>query len=444
MTRTSPSLESEYALLGAAMASPEGQTKLLGLNASDLSNHGCRAVYGAIKELAAKNAPTTPAAIVTRLAQRGELADIGGAPFIFNLFESYDSAGAAGWHVQAIRRDATLRKALDVAQMIEARALEPDADPDKLMSFAVEKLLNTSGSDLDDLAISPTGLMDAMVEQAEREALGSNLTWGLGCLDEHVKLLPGMLVYIGARPKVGKSSLLFQLLQRNCGDTVAEPARGALFSYEMGPDQVSQHLMAKAGYDLGVTLKAAKYPPYDGRWQTAKARVASLDLETFFHNPDMMTLAAQVTALHRVRPFGLVCVDYVGKVASATSSARGIFMDNTQAAVALVSGMLKDLGRRLGFVVVSAVQINRAGADEPELHHLRDSGALEADADAVLLLHRPKADEAEGGMLVPDDEVKVKVAANRMGPASDWMALTYEGRYGLFRDPGRALSLVSP
>lgn len=442
MGHTSPSLESEYALLGAAMVSPDGQAKLLGLNAEDLSNHGCRTVYGAIKRLAAQNAPTTAPAIVTELAQRGELEDIGGAAFVFNLHESYDTVGAAGWHVEAIRKDASLRKILDVGRMMEARACEPDADPEQLMALAVEKLLNTSGTSLNDLAISPTSLMDAMVEQAEREALGSNLTWGLACLDEHVKLLPGMLVYVAARPKVGKSSLLFQLLQRNCGPTVPEPTRGALFSYEMGEDQVSQHLMAKAGYDLGVTLNAAKYPPYDGRWQTAKARVQCLDLESFFHNPDVLTLCAQVTALHRVRPFGLLCVDYVGKVATSTSSARGLFMDNMQAAVAMVSAHLKDLARQFGFVVVSAAQINRAGADEPELHHLRDSGSLEADADAVILLHRPKPDQDEGGMVIASNEVQVKVAANRMGPASDWMNLVYEGKYGLFRDPGRALTVV--
>jgi replicative DNA helicase len=172
--------------------------------------------------------------------------------------------------------------------------------------------------------------------------------------------------------------------------------------------------------------------------------VAKLDLTAFFDNPDMMTLASRVHAMHRVRPFGILGVDYVGKAADATSTSRGIFMDNKQAAVSMVSSHLKTLGRQLGFVVVSAAQINRAGADEPGLHHLRDSGALEADADAVILLHQP-VDEAEGmsPFDLPVRDVKVKVAANRMGPASGWMTLTYEGRYGLFRNPGPALASVA-
>jgi replicative DNA helicase len=440
MAVTSPSLESEYALIGAAMVSAEGQSKLLGLHKGDLSNYGCQTVFASVQRLSAQGTPPTPAAIATELAQRGELEDIGGTAFIFNLAESYDTAGAAGWHADAIRRDALIRKTLDVARIIQTQAAEPAADPERVVAAAVERLLDTTGCDLDDLAVSPQDMIEAMVEQAMLESEGSSLTWGLAPLDSHVQLLPGMLVYIGARPKVGKSSLLFQLLQRNCG---LGGVRGCLVSYEMGQVETAQHLTAKVGYDLGVTLNDAKHGPFEGQCQVARSRVAKLDLTSFFDNPDMMTLASRVHAMHRVRPFGILGVDYVGKVADATSASRGIFMDNKQAAVSMISSHLKTLARQLGFVIVSAAQINRAGADEPGLHHLRDSGALEADADAVILLHQPEEDlEGISAFDLPVRDVKVKVAANRMGPASGWMTLTYEGRYGLFRNPGPALSVV--
>jgi replicative DNA helicase len=430
--------ESEYALLGAAMVGPAGLTALLGLDEGDLNGAHHRTVYRAIRDLAAGGEPVTPQTVATKLRVIGQLEDIGGLPSLVNLVESCDSGGASRWHAAKIRETATLRNVVGVAHMIIQQAQEAPADPEKVTAYAVEKLLNTSGRDLEELTVSPAAAVQAMKDQADRERAGTALSWGLTPLDEAVQLLPGSLTYVAARPKVGKSSLGFQLAARN-----ARQCRVAVGSYEMGRDQLTQHLMGKFGYRTGLTMRDAKYGPYDDpRWVQAHESVCRLDLAMLFHQPDMPTLAAQLNALHRVRPFSLIVVDYVGKVAQASAVASGKMSDNFQMAVAMVSGHLKRLAMELECAVVSMAQINRAGADEPELHHLRDSGALEADADAVVLLHRPRPDEDAEGRAVPVDEVLVKVAANRMGPASDWMPLAYEGRYGLFRDPGRPLAIV--
>lgn len=420
-TLTTP--DSEYALVGAALAHPEGLTELLGLDELDLGNPGCRTVYRAVKRLAASGDPVTPATVATSLERAGELEDVGGSTFVANLFEYADVQGASRWHAGKIREVASLRRLRDAGHIAMELAAQPDADPERIKADLIARVLDGTGRELDELIRTPAQGIEAMQQQALLEAEGSAITWGIEELDDVLPLLPGMLVYVAARPKTFKSSLLFQLATRNAGGGPSR-VRVGVANYEMSQVQFAQHVLAKVG---DVTMSEAKHGPYEGRWADAAEDAGRLDLTEFYHRPDMPTLAAQLTAAHRVRPFGLLCVDYIGKVAQRTAQGRGAF-DAFQAVVAACSGALKELAVHLEVPVVSSAQINRAGADEPELHHLRDSGALEADADAVVLLHRPDPDE-------DPTRIDVKVAANRMGEPTGWLELESVGARGLLRSP---------
>jgi replicative DNA helicase len=218
-------------------------------------------------------------------------------------------------------------------------------------------------------------------------------------------LQPGDLALLAARPSVGKTSLALNIARH-----AAQYGRVAVFSLEMSRKQLVQRLVAAESHVDGRRLKAGSATPVQlGDVAAALGRLSQLDLVVDDGVPlTVGTLRSAARRLAASAPLALVVVDYIGLMQADNPR------DNRVSQVAQISGGLKALARELEAPVLALSQLSRGveqrGDHNPLLSDLRDSGALEQDADLVLFLHKRNDD---GLPIVPVDLV---VAKHRNGP----------------------------
>lgn len=327
-----------------------------------------------------------------------------------------------GWHLSRLRQEAA-RTALRVVGA-QVSQLADDADPFEASLVARDRLERVdlgSGS-------APPSMADrlgAWLDALEAGDTTRTLPTGFRDVDALLSggLRPGQLVVVGARPGVGKSILLGDLARA----AVGRGARVLWHSLEMPVSEVQDRMGAAI---CRVPLDRLGSRSRDV-WDRVESRTSDLALPTL-HVEDRPSVT--VGDVHRtaraVRP-DLLLIDYLQLIQPAKASG------NRQEDVAGISRALKLLARDLRCPVVVAAQLNRAltsrSDTKPRLSDLRESGAIEADADVVLLLDRDPDDETQG------TTAEVLVAKNRGGPTGT-VSLAFMGHYASFGSLWRTAS----
>lgn len=320
----------------------------------------------------------------------------------------------------AIRRTATLRRAAQEATDT-AHRVSKDGDAAPVIAGAAERLAKLA-ADLSPAkhALDAAACVEALVRRydetrdARLHGRAVGITTGFASLDEIIGgWRPGQLVVIGARPSVGKSSLASQCLLAAAQAGVAS----LLFSLEMPRDEIMLRMAAQLGVPFG--------PLYHGNLREWDEEVFTDSLERLRRMPFWIDdraallaaeISAQASAHHRRQPVGLVVVDYL-----QLCRAERRRSDTRETEVAEISRALKALAKRLGCTVIALSQLSRKGEDvgrAPLLSDLRESGAIEQDADIVLFLHRRKRVDSPSLL---DEQTEVIVAKQRNGPQSRCM-----------------------
>jgi len=219
----------------------------------------------------------------------------------------------------------------------------------------------------------------------ERNGVGTNgILTGIHALDKLTDgWRPGQFIIVAGRPGEGKSTMLLNFIAR----AAKKDVRSAMFSFEMGADQVMRKLVADvAGVNTSHSAVKAMTPEAWERETEAKNTINGWPL----HFPTGLSytvddIAAKVHKLNmRGKPIGLIAVDYVQLMRSGTRT------NNRVEEVSIITRGLKALAMTLQVPIIAAAQLSRAGAEgEPKLEHLRESGSIEQDADVVAMLHNP-------------------------------------------------------
>jgi replicative DNA helicase len=440
--------EAEEAVLGSVLIDSEAATRLRdALRPEDFYIHKNGWVWAAVQKIVRAGYTPDLLTVGHEMETQGRLADVGGSTWLAQLTMTPLSALNVDGYISIVKQNARRRALIQASSDIAKVAWDQAEDIGEVQAKALASISTALQGGLGGGPYPAGAVVSDVVKRLEAiyrgEISGLGLTTGFRDLDKACwGMFPGDLIYVAARPRIGKSVML-----GNIADYVARVARKhvMVFSVEMPRDTwMARNLAAVSGVDfervrLG-TLKEEDWGAiYDAagklgmgglsEWSVGAIREALragtrywIDDMPSTTDMDIMTKARQLRA--EVGELGLIVVDYVQMVRSAAR------MPSRYQEVGVVSNNLKRLARELGVPVVAACMVGRGVEDSadkrPGLADLRESGNLEADADQVWLIHRDEVYDPDGSKGSVDRAghkcdtrlgiAEVEIGKNRNGP----------------------------
>lgn len=383
----------ERALLGALMLSQNAMYEVadvVGIDSFYAGKH--RTIFDAILTLYGKGEPIDVATLSSKLKERKQLSDVGGASYLSELVNASASPGSARHYAQVVQSKFILRSLIEAGSKINELGFQEDRE--------IETVLDEAQAAVFAVAQSPTlqsftAIKDELSEAWERlEKLQKHkgtmrgVPTGFPQLDN---MLAGLqksdLIILAARPSVGKTSLALDIARQTA---VKHKTPVGIFSLEMSSQQlVDRMLAAQAGVN-SWKLRTGKISQ-DDEYERLQGAIAELAEAPIYMDdkPGMTVLAMRSVArrLKMEKDLGLVIVDYL-QLITPTSHHAG---DSMVQQVTEISRALKGMARELDVPVLALSQLSRAveqRGGRPRLSDLRDSGSIEQDADVVMFIHR--------------------------------------------------------
>jgi len=427
--RTPPQdVVAEQCVLGAMLLSKDAIADVVEvLKPGDFYRPAHQTVYDAVLDLYGRGEPADPVTIAAELTRDGTLAKIGGAPYLHTLIASVPTAANAAYYAEIVRERAILRRLVEagtkIVQLGYGAASGMGGEVDDVVDRAQQAVYEVTERRTSEDYIR----LEEVLQQAfdEIEAMGSRsgelygVPTGFRELDELTNgLHPGQLVVVAGRPAMGKSTLGLDLLR---AASIKGQMTSAMFSLEMGRSEITMRLLSAEAQILLSRLRTGQMTDPD--WNRLARRMGEIAQAPLFiddsPNMSMMEIRAKCRRLKQRHDLKLVVVDYLQLMTSPRK------VENRQQEVAEMSRSLKLLAKELEIPVVAISQLNR-GAEQrqdkrPQMSDLRESGAIEQDADMVILLHREDAYEKESPRA---GEADLIVAKHRNGPTKDVVVLS--------------------
>jgi replicative DNA helicase len=431
------SLEAERGVVGSLLLDPQlcDEVALL-LRSEDFYADANQRLYRHLFALHDEGKRVDITLLVERLKQAGEYEAIGGAAYLAEVAQSVPYAHNAPHYAQIVRDKATVRELIHAATEILRDAWDPGYEPRQLIGDAEERIFsvydrrsNDRITHIQDLLIEAFDRIDARLARGQGDAISThftdldNLTGGLH---------PSEFIVLAARPSMGKTALA-----TNIAENVAIVSRvPVLFvSLEMSRLELAQRLLCSQGSIDGSKFRSGFISAAE-REKLMEAAGKLSQSPLFIDDTPSRTvteIAACARRLKRREKLGLVVIDYLQLIQPDDPR------DPRQEQVAKMARRLKALARELQIPIIVLAQLNRqveaSGREEhrPRLSHLRESGAIEQDADVVMFVHREeyyhtreKADElgiTGQGLLI--------LAKQRNGPTGD-VKLQWSSQYTRF------------
>jgi replicative DNA helicase len=389
-------------------------------------------VHEAILDLYARGEPADPITVANELTRRGELARIGGAPYLHTLIASVPTAANAGYYARIVRERAILRRLVEAGTRIVQYGYAGDGDADELVDRAQAEVYAVADRRTSEDYHPLSEIMPQALE--EIEAIGahgggiSGVPTGFSDLDALTNgLHSGQMVVIAARPAVGKSALALDFAR---SAAIKHNLPTVVFSLEMGRNEITMRLLsAEARVPMHVMRTGQMGDDDWGRLAKRMSEVA--DAPLFIDdspNMSLMEIRAKCRRLKQRHDLKLVIIDYLQLMSSPKKT------ESRQQEVSEMSRSLKLLAKELEVPVIALSQLNRGPEQrqdkKPMLSDLRESGSIEQDADVVILLHREDAYERESPRA---GEADLIVAKHRNGPTAT-VTVAFQGHYSRFVD----------
>jgi replicative DNA helicase len=430
-------IEAEQSVLGAVLLENEAINQALEiLTADDFYRETHREIFRAMMELSDHNQPVDAITLTDALRTKSVLEQIGGPAYIAELADAVPTAANVSHYARIVREKAVLRSLATIATDIASSAYEANANVDEFLDTAEhrifeisERRIKPSFHTMPELTRESLRILERLYENRE---LVTGVPTGFKDLDTLTAgLQPSDLIVLAARPSMGKTALALNIAAYAAMD--AEPKRGvAFFSLEMSKEQLVLRMLcsearvdsakARAGY-----LSERDFP------KLAQAAARLSEAPVFIDdNSDTspLVLKAKCRRLMRERTsnLGLIIVDYLQLMRSAQSG------ESREKEIAEISRSLKALAKELKVPVIALSQLNRQVETRPDrrplLADLRESGAIEQDADVIAFIYRDDMyhrDTKEPGV------AEIIVAKQRNGP-TDTARLTYLSQYTRFEN----------
>jgi replicative DNA helicase len=424
------SLEAEQSVLGSIMIDPESFTGIAGsINYTDFYLEEHRDIYLAMQKLFLQSRQIDPVTLIDMLVEGGVKDRDRTVAYVKVLAEAVPTAANIADYARIVRNKSLLRQLIGVCGEISDMAFDEQDEAKDVLSAAESKI--TAISD-ENISGDFTHIRDVLIEaHAEITELSKNKGKTGGCLTGYGKvdqvligLGKGDLVLVGARPGMGKTSFAL-----NLGTNIAHSTGKAvcIFSLEMSNVQlVTRMLSSEALVDSSALRSGNLTSEQWNKLASASSYLSSCDI--YIDDTPGINVTTMKAKLRRVKNLGLVVVDYLGLMQSDRR------IDNRVQEVAEISRNLKLMAKEMGVPVICCAQLSRGPESRndkrPILSDLRDSGAIEQDADIVLFLYR---DEYYNKQTEGVSKAEVIVAKNRHGSTGS-VELGWFGQYTKFTD----------
>ncbi len=432
------SLEAEQSLLGCLLMEPKIQIEVAAfLKEEDFYAESHKYIFHAMESIIKKNQPVDMVTLTDTLEKQGALEQAGGISYIAELTNVLPSSTNYQRYLDIVTRDSMLRKLIKGSADIIDNC-KTSLDKTTALSFAEKTVYDISNeADTSEMVKIGSVIPDVMTKFDE---LSNNKSSTKGIKTQFKgldRLINGIhksdLMILAARPAVGKTSFAMNIVE----NVAMQGYSCAVFSLEMGKDQLVQRMMCSVA---GVSMEnAMKGTMTKQEWlRIAKAKELLSNAKIFIDDSAMITPQQVLSKCRRLKSrFGLdlVMIDYV-QLMSAEKSSKS---DNRQQEISEISRMLKILAKEVNVPVLALSQLNRAVESRkgrPQLADLRESGAIEQDADIVMFIHRP--DKGATDKEIAEGKVQKNVAEiiiekHRNGPTGI-VKLYFQGECTKFRN----------
>jgi replicative DNA helicase len=428
-------LEAEQSVLGAVLLSDTALPALIideRLQPEDFYREAHGLIFQAMLDLHTVGEPVDALTLVEHLKQAGLLENVGGRAAVDLLAGSVPAVGNVRQYARIVRENAMLRRLLRASYEIQARVHSHEAPPRELVDLAERSILEVAHDDRRKDFRAIHDLLSAELDKLEQlSAHGTSITGTPSGFEDLDRITggfqPGNLIILAARPGMGKSALMANFAE-HAALTGKEAV--ALFSLEMSEGELAQRFIASQASIKGDDLRKGKVP--QTRWAKILAASNRLAESALFvdDSSDLSVLDVRAKtrrlAQQQADGLGLVLIDYL-QLMRATGQT-----DNRAEQVGQISRGLKTLARELEVPVIALSQLNRGveqRADKrPMLSDLRESGAIEQDADLVMFIYRDEyydEDSEDEGM------AEVHIAKHRNGGLGT-VKMTFQGEYPRF------------
>jgi replicative DNA helicase len=432
--RTPPQdMAAEQSVIGSMLISKDAIAEVSEvLRGNDFYRPMHETIHDAIIDLFGRGEPVDMITVAAELQRRGELAKIGGAPYLHTLAANVPIASNAEYYAQIVREKAILRRLVDAGTKIAQYGYAGEGQVDDIVDRAQAEVYQITDRRAAEDYAPLSDIMDKVLDEIEaienREAGLYGVPTGFADLDDLTNgLHSGQMIIVAARPAMGKSTLALDFCR---AASIQNNLTSVFFSLEMTRSEISMRLLSA---EAKVPLNHIRNGKMDSSdWDKLARHMGKVSGAPMFiddsPNMTMMEIRAKARRLKQRHDLQLIVIDYMQLMTS------GRKVESRQLEVSEFSRQIKLLAKELEVPIIALSQLNRGPeqrADKrPMMSDLRESGSLEQDADMVILLHRDDAYEKES---TRPGEADLLVVKHRNGATRD-ITVAFQGHYSRFVD----------
>ncbi len=428
------SIELEQGVLGAILLENEALVRVLEiLNERDFYQEAHRWIFQTMVELFEDNVPIDLLTVTERLRKNDRLGAMGGASYLTELVDMVPTAANVSHHAHIVRDKAVLRGLIQTATTIVTESYEDSEDIDVLLDraeqsiFEISQRKSTTG--FANINTILKGSFKHIEQLYERKELITGVPTGFADFDRLTAgLQPADLIIIAGRPSMGKTALCLNIAQ-HVGGQVGRPV--AIFSLEMSKEQLVMRMLCAEARVNSSSLRTGFLSREDWPRLTKAAGTLSEARIHIDDSPAQSSLDVRAKARRlqaEVGDLALVIVDYLQLM---QGRAR---IESRQQEISEITRSLKALAKELNVPVVALSQLSRAVEQRqqrrPQLSDLRESGAIEQDADVVVLIYRDEVYDPESS---DKGKAEIIIGKQRNGPTGK-IDLAFIGEYTRFEN----------
>ncbi len=388
-------LELEETVLGAIMLEKGSEIDVMSILKPDsFYSEANKRIYECILELSTKHLPIDIYTVTEQLRAKGILDEVGGAYYIASLTDKVGSAAHLEFHARIIAQKYIQRELIKVAAEIENRAFDPGIDVDDLLNFSEKEIFDLAYGNIKNETQSMGEVLKESIKQIEEASKRtdglSGVPSGFSSLD---RITQGWqrsdMIVIAARPSMGKTAFVLSMA-RNMTVNLKVPV--VIFSLEMSAVQLVNRLIVSETELSSEKIRSGKLEPHE--WTQLDYKIKNLEDAPLYIDDtaaiSLFELRAKCRRLKMQHDIGLVIIDYL-QLMTGPPEVR----NNREQEVSTISRGIKSIAKELNVPIIALSQLNRsvemrAGDKRPQLSDLRESGAIEQDADIVCFIHRPE------------------------------------------------------
>ncbi len=428
-------IEAEESLISAILVDNNTLLDVIEiLEPEDFYRTAHQKIFAAITDLFDKSEPADLVTLANRLKEKGQLEEIGGAAYLAKLVDTVPLAVNAQHYARIIHDKASLRRLIEKANAIVKRCFEEKGNTDEVIDFAESAIFEISEKKSRQAFYPLSKIILGNIETLEENQGNRSLVTGVASGFTHLDTLTSGfqnsdLIIIAARPSMGKTALALNIA-RNAAVDANVPV--AIFSLEMSKEQLSLRMLCSEARIDSSRLRGGFFSMEDWRRLTDAAGILSDAPVYIDDSPSIsaMEIRAKARRLKMDKNVGLIIIDYLQLMQGRVTAER------RDLEVSEISRALKALAKELNLPVIALSQLNRMLEQRtdkrPRLSDLRESGALEQDADVVAFIYRDEVYNKEEDN--PSKGIaEIILTKQRNGPTGD-VSLSFLNTYTRFEN----------